>query len=450
MRCADLNVDAAERFLVNLPLLELHEDSGVCAPSAGDASFAPHLWASDKKVIIAATGTLPSDGAAKDVEALCGILDIARAERFLTSFEVDPSGIEQQREESEGPASQKSLGLSFPYSLTQKEPERRTVHQTEFGGWKNQAQLDKMSPGLLHKGLVGGRIVMSIGGSSPYVCSTRPYIAEGGGLGAQQFTTGASVEMPLRHTRFRQKWLRFPRSTAKSHQTGTSYRAFIECSDHQYDPTFLDDLPQRQGKHHTVMRLEAYQVSVIPFLRPQRLKEELNDQFRLNHPSIHPSVTLSKLRNLQKDLLGIAKQLPSLDVSTVAIAWAFFEILVLDDHVRKGNRKLLAGACLVLAYKFHQSGPKMQELAACIRKLDRHDQLNLPTLQAAEMDVFIWLKFGLHLSRDAVENHRQRFFAILGRTEASYYGDQGKAGEPPDSPIAQDEHLNPTQHSSRF
>ncbi|CAE8680749.1 unnamed protein product [Polarella glacialis] len=54
------------------------------------------------------------------------------------------------------------------------------------------------------------------------------------------------------------------------------------------------------GKNHTVLRLEAYQVSVIPFVRPRRLKEELNDQFRCSHPKIHPSMTLSKLRNLLK------------------------------------------------------------------------------------------------------------------------------------------------------
>ncbi|CAK0841919.1 unnamed protein product [Prorocentrum cordatum] len=50
-----------------------------------------------------------------------------------------------------------------------------------------------------------------------------------------------------------------------------------------YDPGFLDDQRLRQGKHHTVLRLEGYQVSVIPFVRPRRLKEELNDQFRSAH-----------------------------------------------------------------------------------------------------------------------------------------------------------------------
>merc|ERR1711972_1246323 len=85
----------------------------------------------------------------------------------------------------------------------------------------------------------------------------------------------------------------------------------------KYDPNFLDDQSLRQGKHHTVLRLEAYQVSVIPFVRPRHLKEELNDQFRLSHPQIHPSLTLSKLRNLQKDLREIVLVLPVLDISTV-------------------------------------------------------------------------------------------------------------------------------------
>merc|ERR1719329_1553599 len=348
MRCAELNVDAAERFLASLPLLELHEDLGIAAQASGEWPSGPHLRPWDEKAVGSSSAgvfsglTARAPGSVSSTTLCQGDLDVARAERFLTSLEVDPWGIEQLREEHE------NKNLPLP-----KEAERQRGHQTEFGGWKNQAQLDKMAPGLIQKGLVGGRIVMSIGASTAYVCSTRPYDPDSGGQSTQQLTSSACMEVPMRHTSFQRTWAWYRRGKQKF--GGISYSSFLVRSDHQYDPNFLDDLPQRRGKHHTVMRLEAYQVSVIPFLRPQRLKEELNDQFRLNHPNIHPSVTLSKLRNLQKDLLGILKQLPVLDVSTVAIAWAYFEILVLADRVRKGNRKLIAGACLILAYKFHQA-----------------------------------------------------------------------------------------------
>jgi len=216
---------------------------------------------------------------------------------------------------------------------------------------------------------------------------------------------------------------------------GHSYASCLEPSaaSCDYDPNFLDDRTLRQGKNHTVLRLEAYQVSVIPFVRPRRRKEELNDQFRTSHPQLHPSMTLSKLRNLQKDLCDIATTNPEVDLSTVALAWVFFEKLVLGDVVRKHNRKLLAGACLVLAFKFNQETDRssVRRLATCIRKLDRKDQLNLAALNDAELKVFVWLKFSLHIAEDQAMPHLQRLLKDSGTTYDGYYGSD-VAGVVPD------------------
>ena len=101
----------------------------------------------------------------------------------------------------------------------------------------------------------------------------------------------------------------------------------------------------RHTEHMLALKPGASEVSIVPFIRARRLKDELNDQFRcsnsamlqlyhdfsfpeigdltmeqsknvlfrfdvpeknipdgvsLGHPQIHPSLTLSKLRNLQK------------------------------------------------------------------------------------------------------------------------------------------------------
>lgn len=201
---------------------------------------------------------------------------------------------------------------------------------------------------------------------------------------------------------------------------GTSYAGYLIPGDaSSYDPDFLDDQSLRQGN-----RLEAYQVSVIPFVRPRHLKEELNDQFRCRHPWLHSSISLSKLRNLQKDLREITVVIPDLDMSTVALAWVYFEKLVLADRVRKGNRKLLAGACLILAFKFNQRGDRasLRQLEKCIRKLDRKDQLNSAALRDAELCVFVWLKFGLHTYRRAALPHLQRMLKDMGTSMLEYYG----------------------------
>eukprot|EP00747_Dinoflagellata_sp_TGD_P097981 gnl/TRDRNA2_/TRDRNA2_167307_c1_seq4.p1 gnl/TRDRNA2_/TRDRNA2_167307_c1~~gnl/TRDRNA2_/TRDRNA2_167307_c1_seq4.p1 ORF type:complete len:231 (+),score=54.20 gnl/TRDRNA2_/TRDRNA2_167307_c1_seq4:98-790(+) len=166
----------------------------------------------------------------------------------------------------------------------------------------------------------------------------------------------------------------------------------------KYDPFFLDDPSLKQG-------------------------QELNNLFRTTHPEIHSSLTLSKLRNLQKDLLNITSRVDELDVSTVATGWVYFEKLVIAGHVRKENRKLLAGACLVLAFKFNQHGEQhvIHELAANIRGLDRKDRLDFTSLFDAEIQVFVWLEFSLSLQKSEVLPHVQRMLDMKHRALADYY-----------------------------
>lgn len=43
--------------------------------------------------------------------------------------------------------------------------------------------------------------------------------------------------------------------------------------------------------------------SVLLFVKPRVLKDELNTQFREKHPSLPPSLTLSKIRSLKRQAL---------------------------------------------------------------------------------------------------------------------------------------------------
>merc|ERR1712110_902442 len=72
---------------------------------------------------------------------------------------------------------------------------------------------------------------------------------------------------------------------------GVSYAQFLKPSrlsknelEDSYHPFCLDDPRLKQGKHHCVLRLESMQISMVPFVRPEVLKEELNEQFRILHP----------------------------------------------------------------------------------------------------------------------------------------------------------------------
>ena len=98
---------------------------------------------------------------------------------------------------------------------------------------------------------------------------------------------------------------------------------------------------------------------MIQYTRPSDLKRELNEHFRTRHPTIDPAITLSKIRKVKSDLLAISEEL-DLEISTAALAYAYFEKLVMKGSwrgkdnasinstdstpspVTKENRKLMA------------------------------------------------------------------------------------------------------------
>jgi len=422
-----LNIEAAEKFLGSLPLLTLADEplvslKGNLERQRSHESVDQATVSSPLQVAIALDGTCLRPRVSTNT------LDFLEAERFLTSLELGNGDVP-----SETPTENPHAKGIEPTGGGQQPEVLQGADQwhTVIGGWRKSQDLDRLMPSLIRNGLIGGRIILSARQSSAYVCSVRPYDGDStvpSGVAAMLDLLPREPETIQIRTRFRwwPKWAWSEEEGQSKLFRGRSYANCLEPSaaSCEYDPNFLDDRTLRQGKNHTVLRLEAYQVSVIPFVRPRRRKEELNDQFRLSHPQLHPSMTLSKLRNLQKDLRDIATTNPEVDLSTVALAWVYFEKLVLGDVVRKHNRKLLAGACLVLAFKFNQEADRssVRRLATCIRKLDRKDQLNSAALNDAELKVFVWLKFYLHIGQEQAMPHLQRLLKDSGTTIDGYYG----------------------------
>ncbi|KAG0313476.1 CDK5 and ABL1 enzyme substrate 1 [Dissophora globulifera] len=197
-----------------------------------------------------------------------------------------------------------------------------------------------------------------------------------------------------------------------------------------YDPYYLDDPELKTGKNRTVISLACYMGSVIQYTRPSDLKRELNEHFRSRHPTIDPSITLSKIRKVKSDLLAISEEL-DLEISTAALAYAYLEKLILKGNwkgkegggleaestaspVTKENRKLMACVCLLLAYKVNEPKRSPGEFTTLMKHMSKHMDVSAKDIKEHEFQVFGLLDFNLYLPRQEFLPH---FEQILYRQD---------------------------------
>ncbi|KAJ0058999.1 hypothetical protein NL108_003363, partial [Boleophthalmus pectinirostris] len=133
-------------------------------------------------------------------------------------------------------------------------------------------------------------------------------------------------------------------SNQSSLDTGNDFGDFRE-----YDPNLLDDPQWPCGKHKRVLIFPSYMTTVIEYVKPSDLKKDMNETFKEKFP--HIRLTLSKIRSLKREIKKLAQDECGYEELTVAMAFVYFEKLVLQGKLHKQNRKLCAGACVLLAAK---------------------------------------------------------------------------------------------------
>lgn len=198
-----------------------------------------------------------------------------------------------------------------------------------------------------------------------------------------------------------------------------------------FSANFLDDPEFRQGRHRHVVRgdksLGPIVSSILLFVKPHELKDELNQKFQEKHGwwLQDPSLSLSKLRHLKREALLCSQRL-DLEVATVALACVLFEKLVLQHYVTKVNRKLYMAVCFLLAVKFNEpctSDERKRIVRQLLEDIDRTHAIPSRDVLTAEFTVYAQLSFNLHVPIAEVHPHFVRLLKLVESNPRKYLDD---------------------------
>ncbi|XP_054841735.1 CDK5 and ABL1 enzyme substrate 1 isoform X2 [Eublepharis macularius] len=255
------------------------------------------------------------------------------------------------------------------------------------------------SAGVCLKDIVGLEGV-ELGANGKTVSYTQ-FLFPTNALGARRNTIDSTSSFSqFRNASHRSLSLGRANSTQGSIDAGSDLGDYIE-----YDPNLLDDPQWPCGKHKRVLIFPSYMTTVIDYVKPSDLKKDMNETFKEKFP--HIKLTLSKIRSLKREMRKLAQEECGFEEPTVAMAFVYFEKLALKGKLNKQNRKLCAGACVLLAAKIG-SDLKKHEVKHLIDKLEEKFRLNRRELIAFEFPVLVALEFALHLPEHEVLPHYRR------------------------------------------
>ncbi|XP_034027698.1 CDK5 and ABL1 enzyme substrate 2 isoform X2 [Thalassophryne amazonica] len=171
-----------------------------------------------------------------------------------------------------------------------------------------------------------------------------------------------------------------------------------------YDPDLLSDPQWPCGKHKRVLIFASYMTTVIEYVKPSDLKKDMNETFKERFP--HIKLTLSKIRSLKREMRAVGEDC-GLQPVTIAMAFVYFEKLVLKGRLNKQNRKLVSAACILLAAKI-SSDLKKQEVKHLIDKLEERFRISRRELISFEFTILVALEMALYLPESKVLPHYRR------------------------------------------
>ena len=191
---------------------------------------------------------------------------------------------------------------------------------------------------------------------------------------------------------------------------GPNSLQFVVSDYRRYRPDVLVIQQLANARYRHCLQLPSYTVVLLPFKKPEMLKQDANRRWRAKWEHLPADLSLSKILKIRKILLELVCK-RAIELSTAALAVTNFEKLCIEGYVGKENRKIVAASCTYLACKFNESTcfskTKAMEL---LDTLEESFDCSDGSIVKTEMAVFIALDFQLFTSPSQVLPH----FAALG------------------------------------
>lgn len=177
---------------------------------------------------------------------------------------------------------------------------------------------------------------------------------------------------------------------------------FPACAD-DYDPNLIAFFETENAFRKISLKFSGYVSTLLSFASEEEKKRLLNEKFRSHYPHVHVSYT--KIKSIKLEMLRIA-ECCDLDDVVVAHAYVFYERVVLKGMVDKANRKLVAGAALLVAAKITDFGSL--RLPNVVDRIETSFRVSRKELLQLEIPLCVALDFNLQVPEYQLLPHFQR------------------------------------------
>ncbi|KAJ1910368.1 hypothetical protein H4219_006226 [Mycoemilia scoparia] len=184
-----------------------------------------------------------------------------------------------------------------------------------------------------------------------------------------------------------------------------------------YQATDLDAFYFENVEQRAASMAGGFMGSILHPSRYDDVRPEEERLFEEKYPYLESlGFNLEHLRKMKQSMLKMADEV-DIELSSIALAFVYYEKLVIRGYVVKDNRKLVAAICLLLAIKVNE--PKEKQIAEITEELEDEFDVSEKAIKESEFAVFSKLEFSLFVPIHEFMPHYNLIVGLVGKSNSS-------------------------------